>query len=63
MIVRQKMSLIMLCTIFSVCNGLEEVSEVPPSLDLTTRQVKSSWWTLSWLGAGELKIETLRLDL
>ena len=63
MIVRHKMSLIMLCTIFSACNGLEEVSEVPPSLDLTKTQVKSAWWTLSWLGVGKLKIETLRLDL
>ena len=36
----QKMSVFLLCSIFSVCNGLEEVSKMSPALDLTNIQVK-----------------------
>ena len=57
---RQKMSLFLLCSIFSVCNG-EDVSKVSPSLDLTNMQVTLSSYRPS--GEGEVKIETLRLDL
>ena len=44
MILGQKMSVFLLCSIFSVCNGLEEVSKMSPSLDLTNMQVTALCW-------------------